>query len=150
MNIWHSPKFVLQTAEEMTDPYVMMLENDADDRYFTESTLNDLGLPVRIRFESFSPALFEQTEEKPSLILLAYNTFPESGIAMLKEFKTHPQWSHIPVVILTEQMPPDHINAYYRAGANSVIKKPYSLELTRDKIQTFFHYWMNVAEVGQT
>lgn len=133
----------------MTDHYVMMLENDADDRYFTESTLRDLGLPVQIRFESFSSALLDDTEEKPSLILLAYNTFPENGIAMLKEFKRHPLWSHIPVVILTEQMPPDHINAYYRAGANSVIKKPYSESLTKDKIQTFFHYWLNVAEVGQ-
>jgi CheY-like chemotaxis protein len=131
------------------EQYVMMLENDSDDRYFTKSTLKDLDLEVDIRFDSFSDTLVEKTDIKPSLILLAYNTFPDNGIAMLREFKTHPQWSHIPVIILTEQMPPDHINAYYRAGANSVIKKPYSLEMTKDKIQTFFHYWLNVAEVGQ-
>lgn len=133
----------------MNEGYVLMLETDPDDRYFTQSAIQELQLPVQMRFEAFTPALLDLLKEKPSLILLAYNTFPENGIAMLKEFKMHPQWAHIPVVILTEQMPADHINAYYRAGANSVIKKPVTVELTRDKIRTFFHYWLNVAEVAR-
>src|SRR5688572_864722 len=108
--------------------YVLMLENDTDDRYFTKSTVEALGLSVELKFDSYSPTLLDSTKEKPSLILLAYNTFPENGIAMLREFKMHPQWAHIPVVILTEQMPADHINAYYRAGANSVIRKPSTVE----------------------
>jgi CheY-like chemotaxis protein len=127
-----------------------MLENDSDDRYFTQSTLDELGLDISIYYTSFSNEVFDNLSgmNKPSLILLAYNTYPKAGVEIIKKFKRNPQFAHIPVIVLSEDIPVDHVQEYYRSGANTVIKKPSSVELTRQKVQAFFNYWMQVAEIG--
>jgi hypothetical protein len=44
-------------------------------------------------------------------------------------------------------LPEDLIRKYYIAGANTVIRKPSSVEQTSKKIKTFFDYWFTVAEL---
>lgn len=131
----------------VTTPYVLMLENDSDDRYITQSTVDELGLPVQLKFDVYSDALISSlVSDAPSLILLGYNTLPETGIRILRRFKDHPALAHIPVVILSEDISSTHIREYYRHGANSVVKKPSSVFDTRHKVSTFFNYWLEVAE----
>lgn len=133
----------------MPGKYVLMLENDQDDRYITQTTLRELGLNIPVRYEYYSPSLLDLIGEndRPSLVLLAYNTTPENGLVIVKEFKTHPGYAHIPVIVLTEELQNEWVRQYYRAGANSVVKKPNSVVLTREKVKAFFDYWFNVAEV---
>src|SRR5438128_375573 len=129
--------------------YVLMLENDRDDRYFTESTLTEEGIMIPVRYEYWSPELLSSIDKKdlPALVLLAYNTSPERGMEILRSFKQHPEYASVPVVILTEDLLPPLIKKYYSAGANSVIKKPASVDLTTKKIKVFFDYWFSVAEL---
>jgi len=132
----------------MSSKYVLMLENDADDRYITQTTLAELQYDVPVRYEYYSPALPDLIKhDRPAIILLAYNTSPESGIEVVKHFRSIRDYSHVPIVILIEEIPPHYIKQYYTAGANSVIKKPSSVELTNKKIKGFFEYWFNVAEL---
>jgi CheY-like chemotaxis protein len=129
--------------------YVLMFENDSDDRFFTQSTLKELNLNISVRYEYWSPSLLQSINKNdlPGIILLAYNTSPENGLEIVKEFKNHPDYAPVPIVILTEELLPDLIKKYYLAGANTVIKKPTTLELTTKKIKTFFEYWFGVAEL---
>lgn len=132
----------------MANKYVLMLENDADDRYITQTTLAELGYDVPMRYEYYSAALPELLKlDIPSIILLAYNTSPESGLEIVKHFRSFQQYIHVPIIILVEELPPHYIKRYYAAGANTVIKKPSSVELTRKKVKVFFEYWFNVAEL---
>ena len=126
-----------------------MLENDTDDRYITQSTLAELNLSVPVRYEYYSDGLVDVIDEKdiPGVILLAYNTSPEVGFGIIQQFRKHPAYRHIPVVVLTEELQPDLIRKYYLAGANTVIKKPSSVEQTNKKIKVFFDYWFDVAEL---
>ncbi len=133
----------------MPDKYVLMLENDSDDRYFTQSTLKELDINIPVRYEYWSPSLLQFINRKdlPGIILLAYNTSPENVLEIAKEFKNHPDYAPVPIVILIEELHPEMIKKYYLAGVNSVIKKPASVELTTKKIKTFFEYWFGVAEL---
>ena len=133
----------------MGNNYVLMLENDTDDRYITQSTLAELNLSVPVRYEYYSDGLVDVIDEKdiPGVILLAYNTSPEVGFGIIQQFRKHPAYRHIPVVVLTEELQPDLIRKYYLAGANTVIKKPSSVEQTNKKIKVFFDYWFDVAEL---
>ena len=132
----------------MSSKYVLMLENDSDDRYITQSTLKELSLTIPIRYEYWSSSLLKAlANDKPAVILLAYNTSPENGLAIVNEIKNNKDYSDIPVVILVEQLPQEIIKKYYLAGANTVIKKPSSVEQTTKKIKTFFDYWFSVAEL---
>jgi CheY-like chemotaxis protein len=128
--------------------YVLMLENDSDDRYITQSTINELNVDIPVRYEYWSPSLLKSLgNDKPSVILLAYNTSPENGPQIVKDIKSDNNYSSTPIVVLIEQLPEEMIKQYYVAGANTVVRKPSSVEQTSKKIKTFFDYWFTVAEI---
>ncbi len=131
-------------------PFVLMLEEDPDDRQITESALKDIGLYVQVKYVKYSNELFEElkAEKKPSLILLDYNSTPASAIDVLKELRASFDYKHIPTVVLGEGLSEKLIKECYQFGANSYITKPSSTRLTKDKIETFFKYWLNVAETA--
>lgn len=130
-----------------SQPYVLMLEDDADDRYITETTINELGYDIPVKFLNYGRELMKYLSEsqEPSLILLDYN--PVSGGEILRELKTHPDFNHIPVVVLSEVASASHVRQCYQLGANTFIKKPDTAEMTLLKIGTFFKYWFEVAEI---
>lgn len=128
---------------------VLMLEGDGDDRYIIQQTLNELGIATPIKFSPNSYDFFHslQLYEKPSLILIDYNSTPENGLEVLKKLKSNSIYSDIPVVILSDSDLPKYKNECYKFGASSFIKKPDTVEATNKKIASFFNYWFNVVEV---
>lgn len=125
-----------------------MLENDSDDRYITQSTISELNVKIPVRYEYWSSSLLSALEnDKPGVVLLAYNTSPENGITIVNEIRSHKSFNGIPIIVLVEQLPYQMIKKYYEAGANTVIKKPSSVAQTSKKIKTFFEYWFGIAEL---
>ncbi|MFI5130851.1 MAG: hypothetical protein ACHQFX_12695 [Chitinophagales bacterium] len=129
--------------------YIAMLQTDPDDQYLTESTLNEIRPSLNIKY---FPAIRELSDfirenGEPSLILLNdTGTITERG-QTLRELKSNRSYKHIPVVVLGERSSPDYVKECYRAGASAFITKPSSVEATRKKIDIFFSYWLEVAEV---
>jgi CheY-like chemotaxis protein len=129
--------------------FVLMLEDDTDDRYITSETLSELGINIEIKFFSNSNEVFKflSTSDKPVLMLIDFNATPENGIEVLKKLKSNEQYKEIPVVILSDNNIPQYRTKAYANGAASFIKKPDTHQQTREKIETFFRYWFEVAEV---
>ncbi len=125
-----------------------MLEMDPDDRSTTESTIEELELQIDLRFVSTSNELFEELkkEAKPVLILVNFNSIPLDAIGIITVLKKDRELSLIPTVILGENVSLSIVQEAYRAGANSFIMKPASVTETKQKIKTFFEYWLTVAE----
>ena len=128
---------------------VLMLEDDGDDRYITESAIGELGLKVEIKFFSDSNQFlkFLSTTIRPSLLLIDYNSVPENGLEVLKKIKDLQSINAIPVIILSDSITEKYKNECYANGASSFIRKPQTVEQTAKKIETFFKYWLNVVEV---
>ena len=129
--------------------FVVMLEDDSDDRYLTSETLSELNIDIHIQYFSSSNELLAFLSEgvKPSLILVDYNSTPENGKQVLQRIRQDPNLSEIPVVILSENCLSSNRNECYALGANSFIRKPDNITETQKKIATFFKYWFEVAEV---
>lgn len=129
-------------------PYVLMLQTDVDDTELTQWALSGLQLALPVKFldslDEFEG--FIELNGKPSLILLNENA-KNTGIQIIRRLKTGQNYSDIPLVLLKENTLPAYINACYKAGASTVITKPSSLELTKKKIESFFYYWFDVAEL---
>ena len=134
-----------------TKPYVLMLESDPDDRYITEHTLSELGYNYPIKFLTHGKELMNHlsNEEKPFVILLDDNPYGGTGLEVLEKLKSNPEYRHIPVVMISEVATANHVAECYHKGANTVIKKPSTLEGTKEKIGTFFKYWFEVAEMNK-
>jgi CheY-like chemotaxis protein len=132
---------------DKTEKLVFMLLVDDDDKFLTSTTSQELGYDIPIQFLSNAPELFAALKEQtPSIILIDYNMTPDSGVEILKQLKSDERYQSIPVIILTDS-PQWHYHAQcYRHGASTVIKKPDTSQMTTEKISTFFHYWVNIAE----
>jgi len=129
------------------DLQVAMLEDDSDDRYLTQETLNSLGLKIQIKFYTRSDELFVALPQtKPSLLLVDYNSTPENAVGVLRHLKSNEAYRSIPVVVLCDSHHPKYHAECYAEGASSVVVKPQTLEETKNKIKSFFTYWMEVAE----
>jgi CheY-like chemotaxis protein len=129
--------------------YVLMLQADPDDQYITESTLAEISPSLTIAYlqEANEMEKFITEKGEPALILLNdVGTITERG-QLLRQLKANPAYSHIPVVVLGERSSPDYVKECYRAGASTFITKPSSVAATRRKIEMFFTYWFEVAEV---
>ncbi|HEV8284342.1 MAG TPA: hypothetical protein VGQ09_08525 [Chitinophagaceae bacterium] len=128
--------------------YVLMLQTDADDKEITESVLANIELTMPVKFLENIDELntFILHHGKPVLILINENT-KRIGIEIVKHLKKDSSLKDIPLVILKENTIPEYVNNCYREGANTVITKPSTIELTNKKIQLFFAYWFKVAEL---
>lgn len=133
----------------MSAQYVLMITGDEDDQYITTSTLNELGYDIPTRFLKRSNELLPYLEvnDDPLLILMDYNARPYNAIEILKQLKTHPFKQHIPVIVLSNLASPEYVKECYSLGAVSFIVKPAGAAATKEKIATFFKYWLSVAEI---
>lgn len=132
---------------QLHEPYILMLEDDQDDRYFTSTVMKDLKIDVPIKFLSNTDDLFPTLEKSiPILIVMDFNLHPETGLEVLQKIRRYPSFQYIPVVILGDSTHPDFVARCYQYGANTYALKPTTIEATKNKISLFFKYWLEVAE----
>jgi CheY-like chemotaxis protein len=132
----------------MAQKLILMLEDDRDDQYITQKAIAQLGLDIQINFFSNSNDFINSViTTQPSLLLIDYNSTPDNGLQVLKKIKELSLANHIPVIILSDSSSAKYKAECYAFGASSFIKKPQTMESTANKIETFFKYWLTVAEV---
>src|SRR3954470_590510 len=102
---------------------VLLLEDDPDDRFITESILEELSHNFSIKFVTHSDELFAvlNSGTHPHLILVDYNSRPENGLKVLQKIKSSDKFKAIPVVILGDSSLPHYVKDCYVHGASSVI-----------------------------
>jgi two-component system response regulator len=135
-------------------PYILMLEDDEDDRHITETFFAANNFHYKVKFLTNSDDVMPFLEEclaagyhLPRLILLDKNAPACGGMEVLKSIKSHSAFKMIPVVMISGSSHQPEINECYRLGANSYIAKPFSHEHTAKKIQHFLAYWFDAVEL---
>lgn len=133
------------------EQYVLMLQADPDDTDLVESMLPEINYRIPIKFV---PGLNDIPAKAalwgdPAIILVSDRGASHKGNEVLKHIKTNPSYAHIPLVVLGEVSTPEYIKACYRAGANTFITKPSSIAETKKKMEGFFRYWFEVADIGR-
>jgi CheY-like chemotaxis protein len=135
-------------------PYILMLENDPDDRYITEVFFREHSFDIPIHFNYSSTELFTSLEDCtnsgkpfPSLILLSMSSTPLNAIEVLKKLRASANYNHVPAVVLCGVADEQVIRDCYAAGANSFIVKPSGNAETNTKILNFLNYWFQTVEL---
>lgn len=82
------------------DVTVLVVDDDADITTFLGTILEDAGMKVSTAHDG-DAALRRIREAPPDLISLDLVMPGKSGIRLLHELRKHPQWSRIPVLIVT-------------------------------------------------
>lgn len=80
--------------------------------------------------------------QRPKLVLLDLKLPKIDGLEVLKQLKTDPRTSTIPVVILTSSKEERDVVAGYRLGVNSYIVKPVDFDQFTEAARTLGLYWL--------
>ena len=137
-------------------PYILMLEDDSDDRHITQLFFSEKGYEIDLVFltdaREVLPYLASCVAESrllPRLLLLDKNIPAQSGIEVLAQIKSHPVFKILPVVMISGSANQKEVDQCYRLGVNSFIAKPFGNEMTARAIDMFVNYWFGTVELPE-
>ena len=135
-------------SADMNRKRVLLVEDNADDEFFTCRALNASAVAMNIHvardgaealdmlFTAPGPLL------EPDLILLDINMPKLDGIAVLKRLWQESRTRLTPVVMLTSSSQRDDIARAYEAGANSYLVKPLDSNCLLTLVEAMACYWL--------
>jgi CheY-like chemotaxis protein len=128
-------------------PPILLVEDNPMDLDLTLRAFNKkkFANPIQIARDGaealdFIP-LWDAGQALPAVILLDINMPKINGLEVLRQYKAHPVYRRIPVVMLTSSCQDRDLNAAYDLGANSYIEKPVSFTRFIEVAEHIELYW---------
>lgn len=138
---------------------ILMADDDDDDFVLTQKALRQgklLNTLIRVNDgEELLDYLLKRGEYadketiRPGVILLDLNMPRKDGREALREIKSNPDLSDIPVVVFTTSKAEEDIYKSYQLGVNSFITKPVTFENLIKVMQTLGKYWLEIVALPQ-
>ncbi|MGE0496209.1 MAG: response regulator [Ramlibacter sp.] len=136
---------------------VLVVEDDPDCLEFTTMALRQSGLVPEIAVArdgaealdylfAEGPHASRDVRDRPALILLDLKLPKLSGHDVLQRIRQDPRTDTIPVVVLTSSGEDGDIEASYRYGANSFVRKPVDFDRFNEQLRDLQVYWLKVNE----
>ncbi|MBF0435033.1 MAG: response regulator [Magnetococcales bacterium] len=107
-------------------PRVMLVDDEAMDRFMVRSVLNQMDLEV-LEMESGGEALARMEREVPHLILSDVNMPDMDGMELLRRLKQDDATRKIPVILITGDDKTETRDLAFRLGADDFVEKPIIL-----------------------
>jgi two-component system response regulator len=142
----------------MNNIYILVAEDDADDRFLLETAFAENGFKGKLEFVENGVELLEYLRNLnasennaehplPGFILLDLNMPKKDGREVLKEIKEDPRFKKIPVIVFTTTKNENEINRCYELGANTYVVKPVGFENLVKTIEDIRSYWFSTAQI---
>lgn len=80
---------------------------------------------------------------RPGMILLDFDGAYEDSLAVLRDIKTGPRYSSIPIVAMTRSNADEDIEHTLEFGVGSYVQKPQNVDDMADIIKTLARFWAN-------
>lgn len=138
----------------MNRHFLMVAEDDADDRYLMQTALDETGFTEQVSFVDNGVELIHHLETInehngntpfPRLIILDLNMPKMDGREVLKKIKSHEIFRSIPVVVFSTTKNQLEVQRCYDLGANTYIVKPTSYDRLVETIREVCTYWFKTA-----
>jgi len=119
------------------DGHVLLVEDDATLRQMMRRMLEAEKIAV-VEAENGVRALELLKHARPSFILLDLNMPVMDGFSFLREFRQHPEWEDIPVVVLTARMLDEQEHEFLVETSRGILQK--GDRVRADLVHTVQHY----------
>jgi CheY-like chemotaxis protein len=138
----------------MKKRFILVAEDDADDRYLMKTALQETGITGNVEYVengieviNYLQAISRESPEPdfPQLILLDLNMPKMDGREVLKAMKSSDDYRKIPVIVFSTTNNQLEVKRCYDLGANTYIVKPVSYDTLVATIREICGYWFNTA-----
>ncbi len=140
----------------MEDFFILIAEDDADDRFLLQAAFEENGFDDRLQFVENGVEMLEFLQARkqnglpatlPRFILMDLNMPKKDGREVLGELKQHPDLKNIPVVVFSTTNNEQEMRRCYELGANSYITKPNSFESLLKTVAALRSYWIHYTRI---
>jgi CheY-like chemotaxis protein len=115
----------------------MIIDDDADDRFFFKSALKKMLTSIECMEANGAHEAFEllrKAIQLPNYIFLDINMPRMDGRECLKRLKSDEKLKHIPVIMYSTSFSEESIIEFYKLGALSYLNKPTDLNKLPEQI----------------
>jgi CheY-like chemotaxis protein len=139
---------------------ILLVDNDPADRALTLGALHAVCEPSRIACAGDAAEALDwlfargahkerDARRQPRLVILEMDLPGKGGVKVLEAMRGDPVTQAVPVVVLTRAQAKAELDACYRAGANSVVRKSDDREEMARKVRQLYEFWINVNEADR-
>jgi CheY-like chemotaxis protein len=122
--------------------YVLLADDDADDRMFFEEAITEINLQVDARFVKDGQELMNYLLGSgiilPQILFLDLNMPFKNGFQCLEEIRTMKAFQDIFIIIYSTTARPSDIDTGFNKGANLFIQKPNSFSELKNVLRHIF------------
>ena len=139
----------------MTEKYILLVEDSENDIELTlsafEQRVANRVVVARDGAEALDyiyrrGAFAGRTTGNPVLVMLDLKLPKIDGLEVLRTIKGDPDFSIVPVVVLTSSREQSDLVESYRLGVNAYVVKPVEFERFIDAVKTLALFWLLVNE----
>jgi two-component system response regulator len=134
-------------------PWLLLVEDSPHDRELAAHALTHSDLPGRIETARDGVEALDllfcrgrwagrDRRDHPVAVLLDVKMPMVSGIEVLRELKSDPDFADLPIVMVTSSAEDGDLATCYALGANSYIVKPVNIEDFFQTMRDIGRYWM--------
>jgi two-component system, response regulator len=144
----------------MTDPYIMLVEDNPDDEALTMRALKQRGVANEVVIAhdgaealdyllGTGPHEGRDLREQPQVVLLDLKLPKIDGLQVLQRLRADERTRTLPVVVLTSSDEDRDLENCYQCGANSYVRKPVVFAQFADAVYQLGHYWLLLNQLPQ-
>ena len=136
----------------MEDIFILIAEDDADDRFLLQSAFQENGFKEELHFVENGIELIDYLNsliingslvKKPLFVMLDLNMPKKDGREVLREIRLNPYYGDIPLIIFSTTNNEQEMKRCYELGANAYITKPNSFESLKIAVADLRSSWIN-------
>lgn len=134
----------------MNQHTIYIAEDDEDDQFLLRTAFASASKACDLVFFTNGEQLItqlQQTNSRPSLVLLDLNMPVMDGFQTLQQLRQQKPYQTLPVVVLTTSSQQDDVKRAYSLGANSFITKPNQYADLVNTVQHLQQFWLDLAQI---
>ena len=118
------------------DPDVLVVDDSAAIRKILQRVLRQTGMAIGEIHEAGDgqEALALLDQHRVQLVLTDINMPKMDGLQLLASLKNSPQWSKVPVVMITTEGGEAKVSEAVRLGAAGYVRKPFTADQIKEKL----------------
>ena len=125
------------SEEKQISPSIMIIEDDRIISGLLQHILARRGYQIHVALDGRMATAMIEEIEPPHLILLDVMLPFVDGFELLKQIRSKPNWTELPIIMLTSKAQEKNIVRALEAGADDYIVKPFQPEELVARVRRF-------------
>jgi len=129
----------------MPDTKVLVVDDSSTMRRIIMNSLGKLQFNQIVQAENGVEG-FKKLSADTGLVITDWNMPEMNGLEFVAKVRDDPQYSKVPMIMVTTEAGKSEIVEAVKAGVNNYIVKPFTVDVLRDKIQSVLG--IDLAEIA--